>query len=108
MRFPAGEYTAPWHGQINAFFPLTHGTVQPRCGHMEERTHNCPWLSFVTYTVFSEIALRHPSTRSIWMGRATGWLNEENSLSEPIGDGLTSVVGRSKGKSAKANQRHGE
>src|ERR1700731_1572458 len=50
---------------------------------------------------FSEIALRQPSTCSIWMVRITGSVKGENSLSAPTGERLSSVVRRSRGKSAK-------
>jgi hypothetical protein len=75
--------------------------VQPKCGQTEERTINCPLLSFVTYTAFSETALRQPSTCWIWMVFWTGSDKDENSLKSPTGDALSSVVRRKRGKRVK-------
>src|ERR1700676_968866 len=100
-RVPSEVKVAPWQGQMNLFFSLFQGTVQPRCGQTEVRTLRLPFASFVTYTAFSEIALRQPSTSSIWMVRMAGSVREENSLATPTGELLRSVVRRIKGKSAK-------
>src|SRR5712664_155795 len=47
------------------------------------------------------MAFRQPSTCSIWMVRITGSVRDENSRSSPADEFLSSVVWRSKGKSAK-------
>ena len=100
-RVPSRAKVAPWQGQTNWFLSMFQGTVQPRWGQTDVSTRSWPWLSFVTYTAFSEIALRQPSTCSIRMVRMAGAVRDENSRSSPTDELLSSVVRRSKGKSAK-------
>jgi hypothetical protein len=60
-----------------------------------------PCGSLVIYTLFSEVARRHPSNCSILMVRISGSDSKEKSFVPPSGAHLVSVVFRMSGKIAK-------